>query len=69
VLAVAVRWTHINVVEILLDRCLWPVDYLKSAYKEACEHKNEKLKLLLKKAILKERNKNKTFGCFACFSK
>ena len=47
------------------------MEYLKFAYKTACEQKNENLKLLLKRAILKQKNKEKgpSFGCFSCFSK
>jgi hypothetical protein len=70
VLAVAVRWSHTKVVELLLEKCNWPMEYLKLAFKEACETKNENLKILLKKAVLREKNKGKnTVGCFACFSK
>jgi hypothetical protein len=70
VLAVAVRWSHTKVVELLLEKCTWPVEYLKLAYKEACERKNENLKFLLKKSMIREKNKSKkSVGCFSCFSK
>lgn len=62
----AVRWTHIGVVEHLLN-LEWPQTYLKEAFACAKGIKNKVLIKMLDVALRKNSKKKQKKGCFVCF--
>jgi hypothetical protein len=65
-LDVAIRWSHTRIVELLINKLLWPQEYLRKAFREACEIKNEQIKNMIKKAMVRNKSKLKK-SCFSCY--